>query len=78
MWRHSPHHTHARGGEISWALCITGEIFNHFPRKVIFATIQKTPSEMDVAPWIANWILMVSDGITWHLIVLKKRGNAFI
>ena len=22
---------------------------------------------MDVAPWIANWILTVSDGITWHL-----------
>ena len=39
MWRHSPHQTHARGGEISWALCITGEISNHFPRKVIFATM---------------------------------------
>ena len=24
----------------------------------------KTPSEMDVAPWIANWIL--TDGIRWY------------
>ena len=29
-------------------------------------TIQKTPSLMDVAPWIAHWILMVSDGIRWY------------
>ena len=25
----------------------------------------KSPSEMDVAPWIAHWILTVSDGIQW-------------
>ena len=31
----------------------------------------KTPSEMDVAPWMANWVLMVSDGIKWHLIVFN-------
>ena len=25
---------------------------------------------MDVAPWIANWIMMVSDGIRWYCMVL--------
>ena len=25
---------------------------------------------MDVAPWIANWIMMVSDGIRWYSMVL--------
>jgi len=24
---------------------------------------------MDVAPWIANWIRMVSDGIRWYCMV---------
>ena len=24
---------------------------------------------MDVAPWIANWIMMVSDGIRWYSMV---------
>ena len=26
----------------------------------------KTPSQMDVAPWIAHWIMMVSVGIQWY------------
>ena len=26
---------------------------------------------MDVAPWIANWILLVSDGITWYYMAFK-------
>ena len=30
---------------------------------------KKTPSQMEVAPWIADWILMVSDGIQWYCIV---------
>ena len=33
---------------------------------VSYNLIQKTPSQMDVAPWIANWIMMVSDGIRWY------------
>ena len=24
---------------------------------------------MDVAPWIAHWIMMVSDGIAWYTMV---------
>ena len=47
-------------------------VFGSFEVELIFAdSIIKTLSEMDVAPWIANWILLVSDGITWHLNVFN-------
>ena len=56
--------------------------FVPFPRSTYGA---KTSSEMDVAatlqcivaPWKVHWILMVSDGVTWHLIVFFFLQHIF-
>ena len=38
----------------------------------------KTPSQMEVAPWIADWIMMVSDGIRWYCMVFDGIAGYYM